>query len=38
MAKAYVAAAIAAAGALGVGTGHGPVHHFHAMTTKETTA
>ena len=28
-AKAYVSAAIAAADRLGVGTGHGPVHHFH---------
>ena len=27
-AKAYVSAAIAAADRLGVGTGHGPVHHF----------
>ncbi len=30
-AKAYVAAAIAAANALHVGGGHGPIHHFHAM-------
>ena len=30
-AKAYTAAAIAAAGALSVGGGHGPVHHFHAL-------
>jgi hydroxymethylpyrimidine/phosphomethylpyrimidine kinase len=29
-AKAYVSAAIAAADRLNVGTGHGPVHHFHA--------
>jgi hydroxymethylpyrimidine/phosphomethylpyrimidine kinase len=29
-AKEYVTAAIAAADALGVGHGHGPVHHFHA--------
>ncbi|MBC7735910.1 MAG: bifunctional hydroxymethylpyrimidine kinase/phosphomethylpyrimidine kinase [Candidatus Saccharibacteria bacterium] len=29
-AKAYVAAAIAAAGALTVGLGHCPTHHFHA--------
>jgi len=29
-AKAYVSAAIAAADRLAVGTGHGPVHHFHA--------
>lgn len=30
-AKAYVTAAIAASGALAVGSGHGPVHHFHAL-------
>jgi hydroxymethylpyrimidine/phosphomethylpyrimidine kinase len=30
-AKAYVAAAIAAADRLGIGSGHGPVHHFHAL-------
>jgi hydroxymethylpyrimidine/phosphomethylpyrimidine kinase len=29
-AKAYVSAAIAAADRLQVGSGHGPVHHFHA--------
>ena len=29
-AKAYVSAAIAAADRLHVGSGHGPVHHFHA--------
>lgn len=28
--KAYVSAAIAAADALTIGSGHGPVHHFHA--------
>jgi hydroxymethylpyrimidine/phosphomethylpyrimidine kinase len=28
-AKAYVSAAIAAADRLGVGSGHGPLHHFH---------
>ncbi len=28
-AKAYISAAIAASGRLEVGTGHGPVHHFH---------
>jgi hydroxymethylpyrimidine/phosphomethylpyrimidine kinase len=28
-AKDYVTAAIAAADRLGVGHGHGPVHHFH---------
>lgn len=30
-AKAYVLAAIAAAGDLSVGSGHGPTHHFHAL-------
>ncbi|PZX17016.1 hydroxymethylpyrimidine/phosphomethylpyrimidine kinase [Palleronia aestuarii] len=30
-AKAYVSAAIAAASALSVGSGHGPTHHFHAL-------
>jgi hydroxymethylpyrimidine/phosphomethylpyrimidine kinase len=30
-AKAYLAAALAAADALEVGGGHGPVHHFHAL-------
>jgi hydroxymethylpyrimidine/phosphomethylpyrimidine kinase len=30
-AKAYLTAAIAAAGQLSVGRGHGPVHHFHAL-------
>jgi hydroxymethylpyrimidine/phosphomethylpyrimidine kinase len=29
-AKAYLTAALAAAGDLEVGSGHGPVHHFHA--------
>jgi hydroxymethylpyrimidine/phosphomethylpyrimidine kinase len=28
-AKSYITAAIAAGGRLGVGHGHGPVHHFH---------
>jgi hydroxymethylpyrimidine/phosphomethylpyrimidine kinase len=28
-AKAFVSAAIAAADSLGVGHGHGPIHHFH---------
>ena len=28
-AKAWVSAAIAAADRLGVGHGHGPIHHFH---------
>ena len=37
-AKAYIAASIAAADTLTVGSGHGPVHHFHAMPVpKETT-
>lgn len=30
-AKRYTAAAIAAADGLGLGAGHGPVHHFHAL-------
>jgi hydroxymethylpyrimidine/phosphomethylpyrimidine kinase len=30
-AKTYVGAAIAASGQLQVGSGHGPVHHFHAL-------
>ena len=30
-AKTYVAGAIARADALSVGTGHGPIHHFHAL-------
>ena len=30
-AKRYLAAAIAAADELGVGQGHGPVHHFHQL-------
>ncbi|WP_439529733.1 bifunctional hydroxymethylpyrimidine kinase/phosphomethylpyrimidine kinase [Pannonibacter sp.] len=30
-AKAYVTAAIRAADHLAIGTGHGPVHHFHAV-------
>lgn len=30
-AKAYLAAAIAAADTLSVGTGHGPVQHFHGL-------
>jgi hydroxymethylpyrimidine/phosphomethylpyrimidine kinase len=29
-AKAYLSRAIAASGRLEVGSGHGPVHHFHA--------
>lgn len=35
-AKTYVAGAIAAAGALTVGRGHGPTHHFHALWTPRT--
>ena len=34
-AKAYLNDAIAAADALGVGHGHGPVHHFHAYWPQE---
>lgn len=30
-AKSYIASAIAAADALAIGHGHGPVHHFHAL-------
>lgn len=30
-AHAWLAAAIAAAGRLNVGSGHGPIHHFHAL-------
>lgn len=30
-AKAYISAAIAAADRLNVGSGHGPIHHFHAF-------
>ena len=30
-AKSYLTAAIAESGALAVGAGHGPVHHFHAV-------
>jgi hydroxymethylpyrimidine/phosphomethylpyrimidine kinase len=30
-AKAYLVAAIAHSGQLQVGSGHGPVHHFHAL-------
>jgi hydroxymethylpyrimidine/phosphomethylpyrimidine kinase len=32
-AKAYLTGAIAASGRLTVGSGHGPVHHFHALWT-----
>jgi hydroxymethylpyrimidine/phosphomethylpyrimidine kinase len=33
-AKAYLTAAIAASDRLTVGSGHGPVHHFHALWTE----
>ena len=33
-AKAYIQAAIAAADTLQIGSGHGPVHHFHAYWSK----
>ena len=33
-AKAYVDAAISGADALSVGDGHGPIHHFHALSAK----
>lgn len=35
VAKAYVAGAINAADALNVGSGHGPVHHFHTLWRDE---
>ncbi len=35
-AKTYLADAIAASGKLSVGSGHGPVHHFHALWTEQT--
>jgi len=35
-AKAYLTGAIAASGRLTVGSGHGPVHHFHAVWTEAT--
>lgn len=35
VAKTYVAGAIDAADALNVGSGHGPVHHFHALWKSE---
>ncbi|MBC7314069.1 MAG: bifunctional hydroxymethylpyrimidine kinase/phosphomethylpyrimidine kinase, partial [Rhizobium sp.] len=34
-AKAWIAGAVAAAGDLSVGTGHGPIHHFHALWNTE---
>ena len=35
-ARAYVAEAIAGAGRLSVGGGHGPIYHFHAMRDRST--
>jgi hydroxymethylpyrimidine/phosphomethylpyrimidine kinase len=35
-AKAYLTEAIAASDRLTVGSGHGPVHHFHALWTEDT--
>jgi len=34
IAKSYIQAAIAAADTLAIGSGHGPVHHFHAFWSK----
>jgi hydroxymethylpyrimidine/phosphomethylpyrimidine kinase len=34
-AKAYVHAAIAAADTLEIGSGPGPVHHFHALRRRD---
>ncbi|MGH7057488.1 MAG: bifunctional hydroxymethylpyrimidine kinase/phosphomethylpyrimidine kinase [Acetobacteraceae bacterium] len=34
-AKTYVTAALAASGELSVGSGHGPLHHFHALWARE---
>ncbi len=31
LAKAWLAGAVAASGRLSVGSGHGPIHHFHAL-------
>jgi hydroxymethylpyrimidine/phosphomethylpyrimidine kinase len=36
-AKAYLTGALAASDRLTVGGGHGPVHHFHALWTEDTT-
>jgi len=36
-AKAYVSEAIMASGSLGVGSGHGPLHHFHRLWGPATT-
>lgn len=35
VAKAWLAGAVVAAGDLSVGTGHGPIHHFHALWNTE---
>jgi hydroxymethylpyrimidine/phosphomethylpyrimidine kinase len=35
-AKAYLSGALAASDRLTVGSGHGPVHHFHALWAKDT--
>lgn len=35
LAKVYVTGALAASGALSVGSGHGPLHHFHALWAAE---
>lgn len=37
-AKEYVTAALRAADVLNVGSGHGPVHHFHALWSEDKTA
>lgn len=36
-AKTWLAEAVAASGRLSVGSGHGPVHHFHALWSDENT-
>jgi hydroxymethylpyrimidine/phosphomethylpyrimidine kinase len=35
-AKTYLSGAIAASDRLTVGSGHGPVHHFHALWSEDT--
>jgi hydroxymethylpyrimidine/phosphomethylpyrimidine kinase len=37
-AKAYLSDAIASSGQLNVGSGHGPVHHFHALWAEDSAA
>ena len=37
-AKSYLSGALAASGELHVGSGHGPVHHFHALWKKGKTS